>query len=53
MMSLHCFGFGDDAVWITLLKLSHDLRIQEMNAIELVSKSDPGGQKGQNAFKYL
>lgn len=39
--SLHGFGFGDDAIWVMLLKLSHNLRIQEMNAIKLVSKSDP------------
>lgn len=48
--SLHVFGFGDDAVWITLLEPSHDLRIQEMNSVKLVSKSYPrsgGGRKGQ------
>lgn len=37
----HAFGFGDDPVWVTLLKSSHDFRIQEMDAIQLVSESYP------------
>lgn len=40
--SLHVLGFGDDAVWITLLKASHDLGIQQMNAVQLVPESYPG-----------
>lgn len=54
--SLHVFGFGDDAVWVTLLKPSHDLRIQEMNAIKLVSKSYPasGGKNDESGHvKYV
>ena len=52
MSSLHVFGFGDDAVWVTLLKSSHDLRIQEMNAIKLVSEGYPAGGGGGGGEKY-
>lgn len=45
--SLMVLGFGDDAIRVTLLKSSHDLWVQKMDAIELVSKSYPTGDRRQ------
>lgn len=37
--------FGDDSIWVTLLKPRHNLRIQQVNAVQLVAKSYPWGEK--------
>lgn len=43
--SLQVLGFGDDAVWVTLLKSGHDFWVQKMDAIQLVPKSHPAGER--------
>lgn len=45
--SLQVLGFGDDAVWVTLLKSGHNLWVQKMDAIQLVPKSYPTGDRRQ------
>lgn len=50
--SLHVLGFGDDAVGVTLLKSSHHLRIQQVNAIQLVSESYPAGGGGRRQNQH-
>lgn len=45
--SLHVFGFGDHAVWVTRLKSSNNLWIQQVNAVKLVSEGNPAGGRGQ------
>lgn len=43
--SLQVLGFGDDTVWVTLLKPGHNLWVQKMDAIQLVPKSYPTGER--------
>lgn len=51
--SLHGLRFGDDSVWIALLKAGHNLRVQEMDPIQLVSKSDPESTQFHGLIRYI
>lgn len=44
---LHVLGFGDDPIRVVFLETSDNIRVQEVNAIQLITKSYPERERGR------